>query len=182
MNPARGIGTHHRVPIVVVERKPLRRCPRPHPIQGDIGEAGIGVAAAYIAVHPGEPLLFDGLAGVGQPLPKRRLEVDAFLIDRHGVARVFNDPAQGRIVKRVAAVAAHCLEDPARNAQGAHRIPDAHESDAHLSGVAAPELDRPRRIRPGRPRYILYAVGIKSAWIFFSNPALRMKPARLRAV
>jgi hypothetical protein len=71
-----------------------------HPQQRNPGQCGILVAAANIAVNPGEPHLLKSLmVRVRRLSPDRRLERGPLLIDRQRLKRRVDTPAQLRVVK-----------------------------------------------------------------------------------
>ena len=110
-----------------------------HPAQGDVGQAALGVPAAYVRMNPGKPHLLDGLARRGIALvPQARRKIAASLVDGEGVVAVGDVGIQPGIVKAFAGV----------HRQRLHGIP--HADEVHRAAPAEVGAEAPRHGVIGR--------------------------------
>jgi hypothetical protein len=86
-----------------------------HPEKGDIGEIGIGVAAADVGVTAAEPNFFDLSRYRRRRVPKRGLKTLPFFVQRQGVGDALD----------VARIDTMKVAEGLAKGQRAHRIPDA---------------------------------------------------------
>jgi hypothetical protein len=119
----------------LVQRQQRRDLPQ-LPQEGNVGRTMVGVAAADIGVHAGEPDLADHLIlgrnrGSG---PQHRLERLTAFIDRQGLEGMFDVAAKAGVVEPVGFCAGMpALQHPVpRHAKRTHRVPHADAADRHI--------------------------------------------------
>ena len=151
------IGARRLARIIRLEFEPASLRLGDHPDEGDVGQRIVGIAAADIGMHAGEPDLADTLVldealccGIGQRrsaigagglVPELRVEGGAFLVERQRLAGARD--ARGQMFARqfkppeiFMNAAGHFVD---RHAVGGNRVPNADE----------PDLDVPANL-PGR--------------------------------
>src|SRR5215475_2761034 len=128
------------------------RRPFGHPQQRHAGQGGIGVAAADVAVHPGEPHLLQLLLwllvfGAGLLVPQCRLEHCPLLVDSQRTKRTIDPGAELSAVGLRAVIEPLCDRlEPARteggDTAGPNGVPHAEEMDSWLVRVRPAEQGR----------------------------------------
>ena len=109
-----------------------------HPQQRDVGQGRVRVAAADVAVNPGEPHLPQFLpAGAGLLVPQRRREHCPLLVDGQRLEGALDPGAELSVVEFPLVVdSLHDRIEPARperrDAKSADRVPHADELNAWL--------------------------------------------------
>src|SRR5262245_15816593 len=114
--------------------------PLEHPVERQIRQAPVLVAAADVGVHAGEPYLLDGLiAAAPRQVPNGGLKFLAMLVDGQRLAGVIDDAAQLGIVK-LKYRAANPVQPFARNTQRAHGVEDTQKPDANVGMTELAQL------------------------------------------
>jgi hypothetical protein len=124
-----------------------------HPPQREVTQIVVGIAAAHVRMHAGEPHLRDALGIGGAPfVPQHRMEGVALVVEGDRVARALHARREILIGKpmRVEDAVDHGRQLVDRQAHGIDRVPDAHEPDRGGEAVVAPER-LGRRNGPQKP-------------------------------
>src|SRR6266850_2666411 len=103
-----------------------------HPEQRDVGEIGVGVAAANVGVTAAEPNFFDLSHRRSGRVPKRGLKTLSFFVQRQGVGDALD----------VARIDSMKVAERAAEGQRAHGVPDADKIDHRVERAVATFIDQ----------------------------------------